>query len=374
MKNLTATLCLTIAVFLGSVNSSLGKDQSITNCSQKDREYARFWNNYYDPEDAYEFAEKIKKLVGEENLGDLFNLVDRELTTGPRKGFIKDKKFSDIFSDQWRNGVLASASPCSPVGWRGFMLNHGSIWFNKNKERGNWHILSILGAKKEDRFTNQKPIGWKFDGKLIPPQCFVKEWVSSDNFEEFEDQYGIPKKDCRNVKIGSRELTFCEATDFRKNTGMYVGKEIPNLDGISPSWDGQEKITLTPKVELCINGSIVAGTIRSPTKVVLKSDEKSGSIESEICSSKNSCTKYAYEILTSIPVSKCQKLAPNLKGQCRKSFLVAVGDYSGGTRGWHYGYNIYGLFSLFDSTNVIVPLKNFQNKNDAINYIEEIIK
>ena len=108
--------------------------------------------------------------------------------------------------------------------------------------------------------------------------------------------------------------------------------------------------------------------------MVLKSDEKSGSIESEICSSKNSCTKYAYEILTSIPVSKCQKLAPNLKGQCRKSFLVAVGDYSGGTRGWHYGYNIYGLFSLFDSTNVIVPLKNFQNKNDAINYIEETIK
>ena len=374
MRKLTATLCLMIYVLLGSANFGFGKDQSISNCSHKDREYAKFWNNYYDPESAHEFAEKIKKLVGDKNLQGLFNLVDGELKTGPRKGFIKDKKFSDIFSEKWRNGVLGSASPCSPVGWRGFMLNHGSIWFNKNKERDYWYIRSILGANTEDPSNDKMPIGWKFEGKLIPPQCFVKEWVSSDNFEEFEDKYGIPKKDCRNVKIGSRELTFCQATDFRKNTGMYVGKEIPNLDGISPSWDDKEKIILTPKVELCINGSVVAGTIRNPIKLVLKSDEKSRSIESEICSSKNSCTKYAYEILTGIPASKCQKLAPNLKGQCRRSFLVAVGDYSGGTRGWHYRYNIYGLFSLVDSTEVIVPLKNFQKKNDAVNYIEENIK
>ena len=75
-----------------------------------------------------------------------------------------------------------------------------------------------------------------------------------------------------------------------------------------------------------------------------------------------------------IPTSECKKLAPNLNGQCRESFLVAVGDYSGGSRGWEYGYNIYGLFSLNDSRNVIVPLKNFEKKNDAINYIEETIK
>ena len=67
---------------------------------------AKFWNNYYDPESAHKFAEKIKKLVGDKNLQGLFNLVDGELKTGPRKGFIKDKKFSDIFSEKWRNGVL----------------------------------------------------------------------------------------------------------------------------------------------------------------------------------------------------------------------------------------------------------------------------
>jgi hypothetical protein len=53
MKNLTATICLTIAVLLGSAGVTLGKEKSISNCSNKDREYAKFWDNSYDPEDAY---------------------------------------------------------------------------------------------------------------------------------------------------------------------------------------------------------------------------------------------------------------------------------------------------------------------------------
>ena len=65
MKNLTATICLTTAVLLGSAGVTLGKEKSISNCSNEDREYAKVWDNYYDPEDAYEFGRKIKKLVKE---------------------------------------------------------------------------------------------------------------------------------------------------------------------------------------------------------------------------------------------------------------------------------------------------------------------
>ena len=75
-----------------------------------------------------------------------------------------------------------------------------------------------------------------------------------------------------------------------------------------------------------------------------------------------------------MPTSKCQELAPNLKGQCQQSFLIAVGDYSGGSIGWSYGYNIYGLFSFKDNKSFIVPLKMFLKKNDAINYIRQSIK
>ena len=371
MRKLTATICLTLAVFLGSAGVTLGKEKSISKCSNKDREYAKFWDNYYDPEDAYEFGRKIKKLVKDKNLEGLFTLVEGELTSGPRKRFIKGKKFSDIFSNDWRNDLLTSDSPCSPVGWRGFMLARGSVWFNRKD--GKWHIFSIIGARKEDIREANIPIGWTTTEGLIPPQCFVKEWVSSDNFEEFEDKYKIPKEDCRSVKLGSRKLTFCQSTNFRKNPGMYLGKEISSLDGITPGWDDKERITLVAPVDLCFKGSVIAGTIGNPMKLSVKSNKKSKEIESKICSSETSCTEYAYSILTNVPLNKCQELAPNLTGQCRQSFLIAVGNYSGGSRGWDYGYNIYGLFSFKDKRRFIVPLKTFRKKNDAINYIEQTV-
>ena len=40
--------------------------------------------------------------------------------------------------------------------------------------------------------------------------------------------------------------------------------------------------------------------------------------------------------------------------------------------GWDMSYNIYGLFSLNDGRNFVLPLKNFHNKNDAINYIKSV--
>ena len=58
-------LYILILTFLFCINSSLifGKDKSDLICSEKDRKYAEFWKNYYDPEEAYNFGESIKKLV-----------------------------------------------------------------------------------------------------------------------------------------------------------------------------------------------------------------------------------------------------------------------------------------------------------------------
>ena len=351
MRNLTATLCLSLTIFLGSVGVTSGKEHSVSKCSNKDREYVKSLGASYDPEDAYEFGKKIKKLVKEKNLEGLFALVDGELSSGPRKRFIKGKKFSDIFSNHWRNDLLNSSSPCSPMGWRGIMLGNGVIWYECGKV--DCKIFSINGARKEDVRGANIPIGWTISEGLIPPQCFVKEWVSSDNFEKFEDKYKIPIE------------------DFRKNTGMYLGKEIPSLNGITPGWDDIERITLAAPVDLCFKGAVIAGTIGKPMKLSVKYNKKSKKIESEVCSSETSCTEYAYSILTNVSLNKCQELAPNLSGQCRQSFLIAVSDYSGGSMGPDIGYNIYGLFSFKDKQRFIIPLKNFQKKNDAINYMEQ---
>ena len=76
--------------------------------------------------------------------------------------------------------------------------------------------------------------------------------------------------------------------------------------------------------------------------------------------------------MSKIPLKKCNKLAPHINGKCEESFLISVGDYSGGSMGWDMNYNIYGLFSFKDNRKFIIPLKNFRKKNDAVNYMKTI--
>ena len=342
-----------IFTILFCLNSSLAisKEKSFLNCTEKDREYSEFWKNYYNPEEAYNFGQTIKKLVKEKDLKSIFSLVKGELTSGPRKDYIKDKKFSDIFSDKWRNNLLESKPPCSPVGWRGFMLNNGSIWFNKDKENNKWYIFSILGAKKELISKKKLPIGWKVSEKTILPHCLSTEWMSSDNYEEFVKKFGI-----KNYK------------DFSKNPGKYLGKQIPHLEPINASWD--EKIYLAAPLKQCFEGNLRNGSIVDTINMDFEKSNKS--IQNKICSSKFSCTEYAYTILFKLPLEKCKKLAPYINGKCEESFLISVGSYSGGSLGWDVSYNIYGLFSINDNTKYIVPLKNFYKKNNAVNYIKGI--
>ena len=349
MKRLLPLL-IAFGFSLGNTGVTLGKDKTVLSCSEKDREYAKFWDNYYDPEDARNFGIKIKQFVKERSLEGLFSLVEGELTSGPRKKFIRGRDFSEIFNEKWRDKLLASDAPCSPVGWRGFMLASGAIWFDKKNDR--WQIKSIIGALKENIQVSEMPIGWKTSNGLIPPQCFVRNWMSSDNFEEFESQYSI-----KNRK------------DFRKNPGKYIGSKFVRLVPITPSW-GDEKLVLAAPLESCLKGSVIGGVVVKQQKI--DTEISKNLIKSKICSSEISCTSYAYNILAKITRENCQNLAPNLRGRCEEAFLIAVGDYSGGSIGWDYAYNIYGLFSNVDKKKFVVPLKNFNKKNDAVNYIEKL--
>ena len=70
--------------------------------------------------------------------------------------------------------------------------------------------------------------------------------------------------------------------------------------------------------------------------------------------------------------TNCKNLAPHIFGKCEASFLISVGDYSGGSIGWDMSYNIYGLFSFNEDKKFIIPLKNFYKKNNAVNYLRSI--
>ena len=64
-------------------------------------------------------------------LSGIFSLVQGELQNGPRKEFVANKTFKEVFDEEWILQVLGEDAPCSPIGWRGFMLGKGLIWYNK---------------------------------------------------------------------------------------------------------------------------------------------------------------------------------------------------------------------------------------------------
>ena len=340
-----------LLLFFTNYSVALGAEKLELRCTGEDREYAKSWNNYYDPEDAFDFGETIKNLVKEENLDGLFELVDGELDSGPRKEFIRGKQFSEIFSKEWVDSLLNSVSPCAPMGWRGFMLDSGSVWYNRDKEKDKWHIFGILGAKKEDLTNKNIPVGLEFEGRVIPPHCLSTPWMSGDNYEDFADKFKV--KDYEH---------------FSKNPGIYFDNEISDYEPIMTSWGSE--IYLATSLNKCFEGELRFGGIENIGTPEIQIDNKE--VKTEICETENLCTKFSYSILAELSPDKCQSLSTHVKGNCSAAYLVSIGDYSGGTMGWDMSYNIYGLFSLNDGRNFVLPLKNFHNKNDAINYIKRV--
>ena len=340
-----------LLLFFTNYSVGLGAEKLELRCTIEDREYAKSWNNYYDPEDAFDFGETIKNLVKEENLDGLFELVDGELDSGPRKEFIRGKQFSEIFSKEWVDSLLNSVSPCAPMGWRGFMLDSGSVWYNRDKEKDKWHIFGILGAKKEDLTNKNIPVGLEFEGRVIPPHCLSTPWMSGDNYEDFADKFKV--KDYEH---------------FSKNPGIYFDNEISDYEPIMASWGSE--IYLATSLNKCFKGELRFGGIENIGTPEIQIDNKE--VKTEICETENLCTKFSYSILAELSPDKCQSLSTHVKGNCSEAYLVSIGDYSGGTMGWDMSYNIYGLFSLNDGRNFVLPLKNFHNKNDAINYIKRV--
>ena len=112
-------------------------------CNKEDQVYADLWENYYSPKEAYNFGIKIQNLVLNRNLSGIFAVVQGELQNGPSKKYIVSKSFSELFDERWIEQVVSDSAPCSPIGWRGFMLGNGLIWYNKTED--GWRILSING-------------------------------------------------------------------------------------------------------------------------------------------------------------------------------------------------------------------------------------
>ena len=188
--------------------------------------------------------------------------------------------------------------------------------------------------------ANTKPVsGWyvqMHDGaesRLLHPNCFTVEWMSSDNFEEYEEVFNIQRQ------------------DFRQFPGKSFGQEITNYRPIKPSWNkngfiSHETISLIQSVEACAPESFEYA-VEDDGSVYTNVKTDFGKLEQK------------YKVTASIDVMQCSRLAPNIGSNCLQAFNVRVGEYSGGSMGWDFRQGIYGLFDIDGMGLSVVPLKYY---------------
>ena len=150
--------------------------------------------DYYDRQEAHDFGRKIQNLIAKKDIQGIYkNVLIDELQNGPRREFIKNKSFDQIFPKKWVTKVISTEIDCDSIGWRGFMISNGLIWFDRMGS-GEWTIKSINGVNQE-QFDNKNLIGWKTNKGIIPPTCFP----TFGNFEKpkvdlFTEEFGIKNK------------------------------------------------------------------------------------------------------------------------------------------------------------------------------------
>jgi len=81
----------------------------------------------------------------------------------------------------------------------------------------------------------EEPAAWEIDDEYLTPKCFLYEWMSSDNFEEFFNRYGLENK---------------KWDDWWNNIGKYYGKQISVEDSFEASW-GKDTLSLTRYLKDC---------------------------------------------------------------------------------------------------------------------------
>ena len=317
-------------------------------CSDRDREYAGNFGNYYDPEEARAFGKKIQGLVANKNLSEIFSLVDGELRNGPRKSFVAGRALEEVFDARWSELILSDPVSCSPVGLRGFMLGSGVIWYDK--QATGWRIFAINGAVEEiqnNRTLNENDgksfSGWVYDEKLGHPFCFQTRWMSGDNFKELAQAYSI------------------DDSNFFSAPGQFYGNAITDYAPIKPSWcsEGEEcdNVSLATSLKQCV-----------PEKFDF--EDREGSIWLTK-SFQGDDEEHQYKILKEVAPDRCAALAPDIGAECKQGFLLSVGEFSGGSMGWYTTFGIYGLFDLPKLGPSIAPLIYFSSKNEALNFLDK---
>ena len=79
--------------------------------------------------------------------------------------------------------------------------------------------------------------GWVVNGKTLHPDCFVTEWISSDNFEIYEERFKIE-----------------DIERFRQFPGEFFGREIKEFGSlpIEGRFVTHTSVSLVKPLDTCI--------------------------------------------------------------------------------------------------------------------------
>tara|TARA_X000000950_G_C13851614_1_gene634717 strand:+ start:768 stop:1703 length:936 start_codon:yes stop_codon:yes gene_type:complete len=289
-----------------------------------------------DPEKnaAYEFGLKIQKLVKDRDIVGLYDLVDGELSNGPRRNFAISKKLDQMFDEDWINLVLRKKPECNPAGWRGYMLGYGMIWYDKFDN--GFKIFGINNARIQE--LEEIKGGWKVNNSntVINPMCISIPSLSGDLYEVYANYHGVPSE------------------EFTKNPGTFFGSNIKDFKSIEHDlcFDDEEcSFSVAKRLTDC----------QTSNEEIIIDDDSIWKVSAE---------KESYFLLKKISQKICNSLT-NIESSCKESYLVARGYETGGSMGMHIMYGIYGLFKNKGNSLSIVPLKFFYSKNEALDFLDE---
>jgi hypothetical protein len=304
---------------------------------------AEYWG--YDPEAAVAFGRKIKKVVRQKDLKGLGALINGELQRGPRKVRFEQEEWSGVFGNKlWQ--VLLFPVDCTPVGWRGFMLGNGTIWYGFNGDgpddkEGLWGVF-VINDWIEHPDDKLDSVLWEADGAILHPDCFYLKWSSGDNYEEL-----LEGTNCTDEEIG-------QCLEREDGIGLYKEAYGETL---------AINIVSCPKEPHAYEDGLFDEEM-----------SREVSPESGFRSDREGRGFTWYRVVKILPLDLCKQLAPHITYACRGIRLVELHYNNGGTATWSYG-NIYGLFSDTDSGHeIMVPLVNFRTLNEALNYIDGLIE
>ena len=161
---------------------------------------------------------------------------------------------------------------------------------------------------------------WEVDGEYLTPKCFLYEWNSSDNFEEYYDRYAPENK---------------KWEDWWNNIGLYFGKEIPLEDSFKTSW-GDHTLSLTRYLKDCTSPEPITKDWETEKKEVLSQ----------------------YWISREIPKKYCEIFAPNVNAKCLDLKVIELMREfaTGSMRPVGYLF-VSGIFELANNDKIIIPLK-----------------